>query len=96
MTVNFRLQHEGYNVASLKIAFRNGLTANIDRLRLMCYGEDPSKGGVSHNEQLAVCGSRTTFRREVSLMPITLTLHIFGYVITIRVKRESNNRHSAK
>ena len=30
------------------------------------------------------------------LMPITLTIHICGYVITIKVKRESNNRHSAK
>ena len=27
-------------------------------------------------------------------MPITLTIHLFGYVITIRVKSE--NRHSAK
>ena len=29
-------------------------------------------------------------------MPITLTIHIFKYVITIRIKRESNSRHSAK
>jgi len=30
----------------------------------------------------------------VRLMPITLTLHILGFVITIKVKSE--NRHSAK
>ena len=33
-------------------------------------------------------------RKGVRLVPITLTLHIFGFVITIRVKSE--NRHSAK
>ncbi len=27
-------------------------------------------------------------------MPITITLHILGYVVTIRIKSE--NRHSAK
>ena len=35
-----------------------------------------------------------TTRKGVRLVPITLTLHIFGFVITIKVKRE--NRHSAK
>ena len=35
-----------------------------------------------------------TTRKGVRLVPITLTVHIFGVVITIRVKRE--NRHSAK
>ena len=33
-------------------------------------------------------------REEVVDMPITITLHIFGYVVTIRIKSE--NRHSAK
>ena len=35
-----------------------------------------------------------TTRKGVRLMPITLTLHILGFVITIKVKSE--NRHSAK
>ena len=35
-----------------------------------------------------------TTRKGVRLMPITLTLHIFGFVITIKVK--SKNRHSGK
>ena len=29
-------------------------------------------------------------------MPITLTLYVFGYTITIRVMRKSNDRHPAK
>ncbi len=29
-------------------------------------------------------------------MPITLTFHVFGYTITVRIKTKSNNRHSAK
>ena len=33
-------------------------------------------------------------RKEVILMPITLTFHVFGLTITVTVK--SNNRHSAK
>ena len=33
-------------------------------------------------------------REEVVDMPITITLHILGYVVTIRIKSE--NRHSAK
>ena len=36
------------------------------------------------------------FRKEVIDMPITLTLHVFGYTITIRVMRKSNDRHLAK
>ena len=36
------------------------------------------------------------FRKEVIDMPITLTLHVFGYTITIRVMRKSNDRHPAK
>ena len=33
-------------------------------------------------------------RKEVRPMPITITLHIFGYTVTIRIK--GRNRHSAK
>jgi len=33
-------------------------------------------------------------RKEVILMPITLTFHVLGLTITVTVK--SNNRHSAK
>ncbi len=35
-------------------------------------------------------------RKEVILMPITLTLHVFGLTFTLRIMRKSNNRHSAK
>ena len=34
------------------------------------------------------------FRKEVRLMPITLTFHIFGLVFTIKVKSE--NRHPGR
>ena len=34
------------------------------------------------------------FRKEVMRMPITITIHVFGFTITIRVR--SNNRHSAQ
>ena len=40
-------------------------------------------GGLAH-----------TTRKGGDLMPLTITFHIFGYVVTIRVKCE--NRHSAK
>ena len=39
-------------------------------------------------------GSWSHLREEVVDMPITITLHIFGYTVTIRIKGE--NRHSAK
>jgi hypothetical protein len=32
--------------------------------------------------------------KEVKHMPITLTLHIFGYTVTIKVKKQ--DRHSGK
>ena len=35
-------------------------------------------------------------RKGVKLMPITLTFHVFGYTITLKVTKKSNNRHSAK
>ena len=34
--------------------------------------------------------------RKVKLMPITLTFHVFGYTITVRIKTKSDNRHSGK
>ena len=37
---------------------------------------------------------RPHFRKEVKLMPITLTFHIFGLVFTIKVKSE--NRHPGR
>lgn len=37
-----------------------------------------------------------TLRKEVKLMPITLTFHVFGYTITLKIKTNSNNRHSGK
>ena len=37
-----------------------------------------------------------TLRKEVKLMPIILTIHVFGLTVTVRIKRNSNNRHSAK
>ena len=33
-------------------------------------------------------------RKGVKLMPITLTFHVFGYTITVRIKTKSDNRHS--
>ena len=38
--------------------------------------------------------SRKGVRPVLSVTPVTITLHIFGKVITIRIKDE--NRHSAK
>ena len=35
-------------------------------------------------------------RKEVMLMPITLTWHVFGLTFTLTIKMNSNNRHSAK
>ena len=37
-----------------------------------------------------------TLRKEVKLMPITLTFHVFGLTVTVRIKTKSDNRHSAK
>jgi hypothetical protein len=37
-----------------------------------------------------------TLRKEVELMPITLTFHVFGLTVTVRIKTKSNNRHSAQ
>ena len=53
--------------------------AELGKMRL---GAARTAGGWSH------------LREEVVDMPITITLHIFGYTVTIRIKGE--NRHSAK
>jgi len=37
-----------------------------------------------------------TLRKEVELVPIILTIHVFGYTVTLRITKKSNNRHSAK
>ena len=35
-------------------------------------------------------------RKEVMRMPITITIHVFGYTLTFRIAGKSNNRHSGK
>ena len=50
--------------------------------------------------------TQVTSGKEVMSMPITITIHVFGFTITVRVKNtgdvknegrvKSNNRHSAK
>ena len=35
-------------------------------------------------------------RKEVMHMPITLTFHVFGITVTLKLTKKSNNRHSAK
>jgi len=59
------------------------LSCSIDRiyaeLGKMQSGAARTAGGWSH------------LREEVVDMPITITLHIFGYTVTIRIKGE--NRH---
>ena len=34
--------------------------------------------------------------KEVMSMPIALTWHVFGFTITLTIKKKSNYRHSAK
>ena len=50
--------------------------------------------------------TQVTSGKEVMRMPITITIHVLGFTITVRVKNaksdqreghvKSNNRHSAK
>ena len=79
-----------------RLKIKNSLFFRQELTGKGCYGKLllPAKQvrRVSEN-QLAVKWP-SSLRKEVRTMPITLTFHIFGYVITIRVKRES--RHSAK
>ena len=39
-------------------------------------------------------GVSVSSEREVRDMPITITFHIFGFTVTVRIK--GRNRHSAK
>ena len=59
-----------------------GFLTEYAELGKMQSGAAQTAGGWSH------------LREEVVDMPITITLHIFGYTVTIRIKGE--NRHSAK
>ena len=59
-----------------------GFLTEYAELGKMQSGAARTAGGWSH------------LREEVVDMPITITLHIFGYTVTIRIKGE--NRHSAK
>ena len=59
-----------------------GFLTEYAELGKMRSGAARTAGGWSH------------LREEVVDMPITITLHIFGYTVTIRIKGE--NRHSAK
>ena len=59
-----------------------GFLTEYAKLGKMRSGAARTAGGWSH------------LREEVVDMPITITLHIFGYTVTIRIKGE--NRHSAK
>ena len=49
-------------------------------------------GGI----HLSVTRLAYTLRKGVKLMPITLTFHLFGFTVTVRIKTKSYNRHSAK
>ena len=53
----------------------------------------PSQGGQKGTLHKRQAVGHTT-REGVRLVPITLTFHIFGYVVTIRVKSE--NRHPGR
>ena len=59
---------------------------NVAICRDLWYGKDKAL-----HERQAV---DSILRKEVVDMPITITLHILGCVVTIRIKSE--NRHSAK
>ena len=70
-----------YNKMALSYNKATFLTEYAE-LGKMRSGAARTAGGWSH------------LREEVVDMPITITLHIFGYTVTIRIKGE--NRHSAK
>ena len=63
--------------------------APFDRISPKCY--DNAAGEMLHHN-----GRRfgSHHPKGGDLMPFTLTFHLFGLVITLKVKRE--NRHSAK
>ena len=68
-----------YNKVALSYNKATFLTEHAE-LGKMRSGAARTAGGWSH------------LREEVVDMPITITLHIFGYTVTIRIKGE--NRHS--
>jgi hypothetical protein len=58
----------------------------------MRKGVRKGAGGIHESvKRLAII-----LRKGVKLMPITLTFHVFGYTITVRIKTKSDNRHSGK
>ena len=67
-----------YNKAALSCS-KAGFLTEYTELGKMRSGAARTAGGWSH------------LREEVVDMPITITLHIFGYTVTIRIKGE--NRH---
>ena len=67
-----------YNKVALSYNKATFLTEHAE-LGKMRSGAARTAGGWSH------------LREEVVDMPITITLHIFGYTVTIRIKGE--NRH---
>ena len=64
--------------------FRQELTFCLKHSKITARGVlHTTAGGLAH-----------TTRKGGDLMPLTITFHIFGYVVTIRVKCET--RHSDK
>ena len=70
-----------YNKAALSCS-KAGFLTEYAELGKMRSGAARTAGGWSH------------LREEVVDMPITITLHIFGYTVTIRIKGE--NRHPGR
>ena len=56
---------------------------NFNQFTIISLGAARTAGGWLH------------LREEVVDMPITITLHIFGYTVTIRIKK-GENRHPAR
>ena len=65
----------------------------IDLEHVFLYNSSARKsiGALLRRRRLVII-----LRKEVMLMPITLTFHVMGYTFTLRITRKSNNRHSAK
>ena len=70
-----------YNKVALSCS-KAGFLTEYAELGKMRSGAARTAGGWSH------------LREEVVDMPITITLHIFGYTVTIRIKGE--NRHPGR
>ena len=63
-------------------------------VRQMLTNDDSPVTMDAWNREIAHGRRFGSLRKEVKSMPITITLHIFGLVVTIRIKEE--NRHSDK